>query len=101
MLVGRAAERARIEALLAGARAGRGAALVGRGEPGIGKSALLGYAEEQAVGMRVLGALGVEAEADLPFSALTELLRPLLALLDALPEAQAEALRGVRSGWGR
>jgi predicted ATPase len=66
-----------------------------RGEPGIGKSALLGYAEEHSSGLRVLRARGVEAEADLPFSALVELLRPLLGLLEVLPEAQAEALRGT------
>ena len=41
MLVGRETERARIDALLAGAREGRGGALVLRGEPGIGTSALL------------------------------------------------------------
>jgi predicted ATPase len=56
---------------------------------------LLGDAEEQAFGMRVLHARGVEAEADLPFSGLLELLRPLLGFVDALPEAQAEALRGT------
>jgi DNA-binding CsgD family transcriptional regulator len=95
MLLGREAERARIESLLAGARAGRGASLLIRGEPGIGKTALLAYAEEQASGMRVLHAHGVEAEADLPFSAPGELLRPLMGLLYGLPETQAKALRGV------
>src|SRR5690348_6120669 len=54
VLVGRGAERDRIDALLALARTGSGGALVLRGEPGIGKSALLRYAEECADGMRVL-----------------------------------------------
>lgn len=43
-LLGRDRECAVIDALLADARAGAGGALVVRGEPGIGKSALLGYA---------------------------------------------------------
>jgi DNA-binding CsgD family transcriptional regulator len=95
MLVGREAERARIAELLGSVRAGQGGALLLRGEPGIGKSALLGFAGEHASGLRVLRARGVEAEADLPFSALVELLRPLLGLLDVLPEAQSEAMRGT------
>jgi DNA-binding CsgD family transcriptional regulator len=95
MLVGRAAERGRIDALLGVATAGSGGALVVRGEPGIGKSALLRYAEDQAKGMRVLHARGVEQEAELPFSGLYELLRPVLDLLDEIPERQAAALRGA------
>ena len=95
MLVGRRGERAEIDALVVRARAGRGGALVVRGEPGIGKTALLGYAAEQAEGMRVLKARGVEAEVELPYSGLHELLRPLLDRLEELPEAQAAALRGA------
>jgi predicted ATPase len=95
MLVGRPDERGRIDTLLASAAAGEGVALVIRGEPGIGKSALLGYAAEQATGMRVAQARGVEAEAELAFSGLQELLRPLLHLLDEIPERQADALRGA------
>jgi DNA-binding CsgD family transcriptional regulator len=93
VLVGRQAECARIEALVARARAGQGGALIVRGEPGIGKTALLGYAAERAEGMRVLHARGVEAEAELPFSGLHELARPLLDWLGGLPEQQAAALR--------
>ena len=44
VLVGRTAERDRIDALLAAARGGSSGILVLRGEAGIGKSALLGYA---------------------------------------------------------
>jgi DNA-binding CsgD family transcriptional regulator len=95
VLVGRAAERARIDTVLAEAGAGRGSALVLRGEPGIGKSALLAYAEERGEGMRVLRARGIEAEAELPFSGLYELLRPLEDLFDEIPERQAAALRGA------
>jgi hypothetical protein len=95
VLVGRPVERGRIDALLAAAAAGEGAALVLRGEPGIGKSALLGYAAEHAPAMRVVQARGAEAEAELAFSGLQELLRPLLDLLDEIPERQADALRGA------
>jgi DNA-binding CsgD family transcriptional regulator len=66
-----------------------------RGEPGIGKSALLRYAGEHASGLRVLRAQGVEAEADLPFSGLGELLLPLRPLVDALPGPQADAMKGA------
>ena len=46
-LRGRATERARFEQLLTAVRAGQSAALVLRGEPGIGKTALLNYAAER------------------------------------------------------
>jgi predicted ATPase len=96
MLVGREPERARIDALLGRARAGQGGALIVRGDPGIGKTTLLTYAEERAEGIRVLHARGVEAEAELAFSGLHELLRPLLDLIAEVPEPQAAALRGGR-----
>ncbi|MBV9000825.1 MAG: ATP-binding protein [Solirubrobacterales bacterium] len=95
MLVGRKTERARIDALLAGAREGRGGALVLRGEPGIGKSALLADARSRAADMRVLHAHGVQAEAVLVYSGLHELLRPVADRLDALPDLRADAVRGA------
>ncbi|MBV8988856.1 MAG: AAA family ATPase [Solirubrobacterales bacterium] len=54
MLVGREGEQRVVDELLQRARAGRSAVLVLRGEPGIGKSALLDYAQQQAGGMTVL-----------------------------------------------
>jgi len=95
MLFGRSAEIARIDALLAGARHGRSAALIIRGEPGVGKSALLDYAADQAGGLRVLRCAGIESEAELAFAALHLMLRPGLGCLDALPGPQSAALRGV------
>ncbi len=47
---GRDAELTVVERLLAGARAGRGAALVVRGHAGIGKTTLLGAARRAAAG---------------------------------------------------
>jgi DNA-binding CsgD family transcriptional regulator len=95
VLVGRLTERGHIDALLTAASAGHGRALVVRGEPGIGKSALLRYAEEQADEMRVVRAQGVETEAEIAFSCLHELLHPLLRLLEAIPVRQADALKGA------
>lgn len=92
MLIGRDAECARVDALLDGARGGTAGVLVLAGEPGIGKTALLRYAEERAEGMQVLRAVGLEAEAELEFSALFDICRPLLALLGELSERQREAL---------
>ncbi|MBT2211994.1 AAA family ATPase [Actinomadura sp. NEAU-AAG7] len=97
MLRGREEERAAIARLAAGAREGRGGALVLRGEAGIGKTALLDAAADprDAQGLRVLRATGVEAEAALPFAALQMLLHPVLPGVDALPDAQARALRAA------
>src|SRR3954469_8966140 len=92
MLLGRDGERAQLDELLAGARAGISSALVLCGEAGVGKSALLRCAREQADGMTIVFAQGGEPRSDLPFSAVAALRRPLLADLDALPEPQAAAL---------
>jgi DNA-binding CsgD family transcriptional regulator len=93
VLVGREVEQKSLEEMLARARDHQGTGLVVRGEPGIGKSALLGYAAERAAGLRVLRAVGVEAESTLAYAALHQLLLPILDRLDALPEPQAAALR--------
>ncbi|WP_306214417.1 helix-turn-helix transcriptional regulator [Actinoplanes sp. RD1] len=95
MMLGRSAERASIDALLAGAREGRSDALVLTGEPGIGKTTLVKYAIDNAGGLRVLTARGWEAEAEIPFAGLADLLRPVLSGLDDLPGPQAAALRSA------
>jgi DNA-binding CsgD family transcriptional regulator len=95
MLVGREADCARIDDMLGRARRGRSGTLVIRGEAGLGKTALLDYAAEHAEGMTVVRAVGVEYEAELQFSGLLELLRPLLEHLDQIPQQQAEALRSA------
>src|SRR4051794_21587370 len=53
--LGRTRERERLDGLLAQARDGQSAVLVIRGEPGIGKTALLRYAARQASGLRTAG----------------------------------------------
>jgi DNA-binding CsgD family transcriptional regulator len=95
MLVGRERETARVDALLDGARSGTSGTVVITGEPGIGKTVLLDYAVDQAHGMSVLRARGVESETELPFAALADLIQPLLGSLDEIPEVQASALRAA------
>jgi DNA-binding CsgD family transcriptional regulator len=92
MLLGRDHEQQALVRLLTDARAGSSGVLAIVGEAGMGKSALLAYAEEQATGMKVLRARGVQSEAHIPFAGLFELLRPALPRIDAIPEPQAAAL---------
>ena len=66
MLVGRSSESAQIDRLLNAVRGGAGRALAVLGEPGIGKTALLQYAERQAADMKRLSIVGVAPEAALP-----------------------------------
>ena len=93
MLLGRERELFAIDQGLAAARLGKSSRLVIRGEPGIGKTALLDYAIAHAESMRVLSARGVEFEADVPFAGLSELLQPALDRLDRLPAFHASALQ--------
>ena len=95
MLYGRRAQCDALERLLADARRSRSGVLVVRGEAGAGKSALLDHAAGLADGMAVLRADGVESEAELPFAALHQLLRPVLGLAGRLPGPQAAALGGA------
>src|SRR5512133_3092776 len=95
MLVGRESERSVLDALLQSARSERSAVLVLRGEPGIGKSALLEYAVDSARDMTVLRCVGIEAEHELPFAGVHQLVRPCLDLVERLPAPQAAALRAA------
>ena len=56
--------------MIEAAREGRSAALLVHGEAGMGKTSLLRDAGEQATGLRVLRARGIESESHLPFAAL-------------------------------
>ncbi|MEU7865232.1 LuxR C-terminal-related transcriptional regulator [Dactylosporangium sp. NPDC049140] len=95
VLWGREADQALVARVLGRARAGSSAVLVLRGDPGIGKTALLRQARDAAAGMTVLRCAGVETEAEVPFAALHQLLHPVLGRLDALPPLQADALRAA------
>ena len=76
-----------------GARDGRAGALLVRGEPGVGKSALLDALAAEASDVTLLRTQGLEMEAPLPFAALHRLLLPLARLRHQLPPPQARALR--------
>ena len=66
------------------------------GEAGIGKTTLLEALVERCDrAVTVVRACGAETETELAFSALTDLLYPVLRRLDALPGPQAAALMGA------
>ena len=67
--------------------------MVVRGEPGVGKSALLEELIAGAGEVLVLRTQGLEAEAPLAFAALHRLLLPVMRLREELPAPQARALR--------
>lgn len=99
--LGRAQECQSLDAMLAWARDGQSAVLVIRGEPGIGKTALLRYAAREASGFRIIEVEGIEAEMELPFAGIQRLCAPVLEGLDDLAELQRNALKvafGVSSG---
>ncbi|WP_028060239.1 helix-turn-helix transcriptional regulator [Candidatus Solirubrobacter pratensis] len=101
MLVGRSGECARLDRLLADAKAGQSAVLLLRGAPGAGKTALLDYAAESAEGYTVVRAVGAEWEMELPFAGLHQLCGELLGHLDRLPPPRRDALEtafGLSSG---
>ncbi|MET0189415.1 MAG: AAA family ATPase [Pseudonocardia sediminis] len=96
---GRVDERSTIDTLLSEAGHGRAGVLEIVGDPGIGKTALCDHAAATP-GFRVLRALGVQGEADLPLAGLDELLRPLAADAGDLPPAQRAAVRTLLDGGG-
>ena len=95
MLFGRNSECAAIEKAFEQAQAGIGSAVLVRGEAGIGKSALLDFAQSSRNGFEVLTARGVQAESELPFAGLADLLRPVVGQIAELPEPQRLALSGA------
>jgi DNA-binding CsgD family transcriptional regulator len=99
--LGRPRERESLDAMLAHVRDGQSAVLVIRGDPGIGKTALLRYAARQASGLRTTEVEGIQAEMELPFAAIHRLCAPMFDGLEVLAEPQQNALRvalGVSSG---
>lgn len=94
-LLGRQAECAALDRLLADAVAGRSGVVVLRGQAGVGKSALLAHAAERAEDAHLVRAVGVESEIELAYSGLHQLCAPMLDRLEALPAPQRTALRTV------
>ena len=92
-LTGRRAECDVLDQLMAAVRAGESRTLVVRGEPGVGKTALLEYLAGQASGCRVARAVGIQSEMELAFAVLHQLCAPMLDRLERLPAPQRDALR--------
>src|SRR3954463_9314277 len=90
--VGRTSERERLDATLALARDGHSAVLVIRGEPGIGKTALLRYAARQAAGLRTIEVEGVQAGMELGVGGIHQLCSPLFEKLEVLAPPQQNAI---------
>ena len=96
-LLGRRSECEALDRLIEAVRAGESRALVVRGEPGVGKTALLEYLVEQASGCRVARAAGVQSEMELAFAGLHQLLAPMLDRLERLPGPQRDGAARPRS----
>src|ERR1700750_553511 len=93
-LRGRSEECRALAGLLESVRAGQSATLIVRGEPGVGKTALLDYVADRASGCRLARVAGVESEIGFAFAGLMELLRVArIEPTDPLPAPQRDALR--------
>ena len=95
-LWGRRQQCRALDGLLGDVRAGRSRVLVVRGEPGIGKTALLGYAAGTAPDFLVARAEAVESEMELPFAALHQLCGRMLSGSAGCP-ARSATLSAWRS----
>jgi DNA-binding CsgD family transcriptional regulator len=101
VLRGRRGECGALDQLIEAVQAGASRVLVVRGEPGVGKTALLDYLTRHAPGCRVVRAVGVQTEMELAFAGLHQLCAPMLDHLDRLPVPQRDALRtafGINAG---
>jgi DNA-binding CsgD family transcriptional regulator len=85
-------QRQALDQVLDAARDGLSAALVVRGEPGIGKTSLLDYSAGAAAGFRVIRIAGVESELELGFAGLHRLLVAFLPAMAGLPPRLRDAL---------
>ncbi|MEU3354406.1 AAA family ATPase [Streptomyces sp. NPDC037389] len=96
-LIGREPEQ---EVLSGFVTAAGGRALVLRGDTGVGKSALLDHVTNLALGKehRVIRATGVEAESELPFAGLHQLLYPLFPCIDQLDDSHRRVFDVVFGG---
>ena len=91
-LLGRDGLCRELDLLVSAVGAGQSRALVLRGEPGIGKTALLNYLATRGSECRVERAAGVESELELAFAGLHQLCTPLLDHLAEVPAPQRAAL---------
>ncbi|MBM7489057.1 DNA-binding CsgD family transcriptional regulator [Micromonospora luteifusca] len=97
VLRGRDDEWQAVRSLLDGVTGGGGAVLL-HGEPGSGRTALVGHAHRYAEGCTVLAASGLAEEAELPYAGLQRLLDPVLHRAAVLPDEQRRVLRRALAG---
>jgi DNA-binding CsgD family transcriptional regulator len=101
MLIGRRDEQRLLAEVVDRARNGRSDVLVLRGEPGIGKTALLNDVLSTAADLRTISLSGAESEMELAYAGVQQLCAPMLGCIERLPEPQNKALRvalGLREG---
>lgn len=89
----RTRQRTAFGSLLDTARTGGSAALVLRGEPGIGQRAVLDQVAEAAAGFRIARVAGSESATTVAYAGLHQLCAQLLDQCEWLPETQRDALR--------
>src|SRR5262245_21727316 len=89
----RQAERAALQTLIIRAREGTSGVVVLRGEPGVGKTALLDDVLARAAGCRIVHASGIESEMELAFAGLHQLCGSFQDGIERLPPPQRHALR--------
>lgn len=93
-LLGRQRERPALSQLPFDVRSGRSRALVLRGEPGIGKTALLDDLCTRADDVVLIRGAAVESEAELAFAGLHQMCSQMIQeKLDLLPDPQRDAIR--------
>jgi DNA-binding CsgD family transcriptional regulator len=93
-LRGRQRECAALGQLLFNVRSGRSRVLVLRGEPGIGKTALLEDLCAQADDLTLVRGAGVESEVELAFAGLHQMCSQMMQeKLELLPDPQRDAIR--------
>src|SRR5579871_4800720 len=94
-LTDRLGERQALDRLVDAVRADESRVLVIRGEPGVGKTALLDYLTGRAADAACLvtRATGVQSEMELAFAGLHQVCVPVLSDMECLPGPQREALR--------
>ncbi len=101
ILRGRSNECALLDGMVEAVRSGESRTLVLRGEPGVGKTALLDYLVASAPDVQVVRAIGVESEMELAFASLHQMYGSLMDHMGRIPPPQREALEvvfGLRSG---
>jgi DNA-binding CsgD family transcriptional regulator/tetratricopeptide (TPR) repeat protein len=93
-LTDRHAERRALDRLVGAVGAGESRALVVRGDPGVGKTALLEYMAGRASDSQcqVTRVVGVQSEMELAFAGLHQLCAPMLSRAEQLPVPQRDAL---------